>query len=1597
MKRLLSALSASVLLVTAIILTPFAAAVNNNPTVADRVIDLSKSQLLITSDNTAMTYDTEGGILKLSAKQWYGKNKPIGAVGSKSTWCKEIGLKYEDGTLAQLESGKRYAVTLNYKLVDNNTNSSDTYHLPQIAIGYDGNGSSTSKGAFYVAAVKNHAKTDAGSSYYLTAEITGNDKPLRIGFTGVVKFEINSILLQEIDAAAENQVTVVYCDEGEYKAEFAAEGGALKTPVKDGMEFVGWYSSPDFSGERVTAAAAGAVLYAKWVAGGPKIDLSKSVLLTAGDNTAMTYDTEGEKLKLSAKQWYGKNKPIGAVGSKSTWCKEIGLRYANGALVQLENGKKYAVTLNYKLVDNNTNGSDTYHLPQIAIGYDGNGSPTSKGAFYVAAVKNHTKTDAGSSYYLTAEITGNGKPLRIGFSGVVNFEISSILLHTVDAAAENQVTVVYCDGGEYKAEFAEEGGALKTPVKDGMEFVGWYSSPDFSGEKVTAAAAGAVLYAKWAGTGDNLFIKIHDGITDSPKLVKYKKGQELEQPARTGFRFLGWYKYSGFLGRPITKAAEGIEDLYAKWEEIDPKLDTDVDLTKNSKIITTETSTDSKLTLKGAKAVFDIYAYSRKLSDSVPTEVTWFPGYNFKDSNNNWIKLEQGQTYTFETVYRVDKVAAGDNVGIQIGYGVDYQLGTNRTYVKSFEKRTKSDEGKTFAYKATYTVDSNVYTKLLFSGQGTVTVLSIKIKKIPEILVDTEFGTQTYEAYELGSKSGVLGDKNGTNVTNEKNHTAGSASNKSLKLPVNTGLSRITANTVIFLNGSPLTVREGNAYAVSFYLYSPKDMNDLVYSVNSVGDTLQGNYLKFFNQEARGKISLKANEWTKVTAYIPKLAGCAASNDMLSIAVSSYDYDGSFVYLDDVSVKQYVDSEVLVYNSNGGSAVKPQRAFAGERLGNLAEPVRSGFMFDGWYYDEALTNEAHSFDIFPADTTDLVVYAKWIAMPTEAKDFDAGTFDEEIYEGAAPYSNTLSDLDGVVYGEDYKRIGKNAAWVKFAGIYGNGTVEEDGALLLTNEQFNNVSDSTGRTAAALMNKDGTPFTVVKGQRYTIEYDYVSAGNYGLAYIQPIIFEGSIYGGLGYTTGQGLDKVSVQAADSDYQTYKQSFVAERTGIVYFTLTARADGKNVDTHVYEKVYLDNVKIKLNPNVHKVTFNTGNSVYAVRYGITGEEVVVANALNSDTPGVTFDGFYTDKEFKTRFDDKFADRDITVYIKYKTLNYETPSDFKNPIKLDFEETDILKDFYRQSKYMTSWSRETQNEWLFITGDSENSLNGSNCIKLNGFNTYWNEAKFVLYDINNPDGVMLLDKGAKYRVKIMVRCEDSYESPGDLTVCLENPKKRYLLEENPSVALVYDENGDSGNYMMFTADIEVPESLSYLPMLAIRKNANALQSLFIDTVSVEKLRDCTVTYETNGGSSVEKATVQIHEKVFDPGEPYKEGYEFLGWFTNSKFTGNRWNFDKDTVESDMTLYANWKRETVKVITEETDKEDEGEKVSNGKAPLILDPDDVKKSADNNQKADSLSDEAMPIWAIALIIAGGALLLSGLAVLLIIVIKKKKGKQVTKS
>ena len=75
---------------------------------------------------------------------------------------------------------------------------------------------------------------------------------------------------------------------------------------------------------------------------------------------------------------------------------------------------------------------------------------------------------------------------------------------------------------------------------------------------------------------------------------------------------------------------------------------------------------------------------------------------------------------------------------------------------------------------------------------------------------------------------------------------------------------------------------------------------------------------------------------------------------------------------------------------------------------------------------------------------------------------------------------------------------------------------------------------------------------------------------------------------------------------------------------------------------------------------------------------------------------------------------------------------------------------------------------------------------------------------------------------------------------------------------------------------------------------------------------DCVVTFRTNGGSELEDLTVQFGEKISCPKEPEREGYELEGWYTDIHLT-EKWDFDKDIVEGNMSLYAKWVE-----VTEET-------------------------------------------------------------------------------
>ena len=76
-----------------------------------------------------------------------------------------------------------------------------------------------------------------------------------------------------------------------------------------------------------------------------------------------------------------------------------------------------------------------------------------------------------------------------------------------------------------------------------------------------------------------------------------------------------------------------------------------------------------------------------------------------------------------------------------------------------------------------------------------------------------------------------------------------------------------------------------------------------------------------------------------------------------------------------------------------------------------------------------------------------------------------------------------------------------------------------------------------------------------------------------------------------------------------------------------------------------------------------------------------------------------------------------------------------------------------------------------------------------------------------------------------------------------------------------------------------------------------------------------TVTFDSNGGTSVSDQTVAFGAKVTEPADPTKDGFGFAGWYTEEDPFVTLWDFDNDTMPAhDITLYAKWTAATFMVV-----------------------------------------------------------------------------------
>ena len=92
---------------------------------------------------------------------------------------------------------------------------------------------------------------------------------------------------------------------------------------------------------------------------------------------------------------------------------------------------------------------------------------------------------------------------------------------------------------------------------------------------------------------------------------------------------------------------------------------------------------------------------------------------------------------------------------------------------------------------------------------------------------------------------------------------------------------------------------------------------------------------------------------------------------------------------------------------------------------------------------------------------------------------------------------------------------------------------------------------------------------------------------------------------------------------------------------------------------------------------------------------------------------------------------------------------------------------------------------------------------------------------------------------------------------------------------------------------------------LTIGKYAVIVEGEEVTSVTKNNCPDTyTITFNSNGGSSVSSIKAIGGRKVTKPANPTKVGYVFKGWFKNSELT-QEMNFDTG-VTADTTLYAKW-------------------------------------------------------------------------------------------
>ena len=178
-------------------------------------------------------------------------------------------------------------------------------------------------------------------------------------------------------------------------------------------------------------------------------------------------------------------------------------------------------------------------------------------------------------------------------------------------------------------------------------------------------------------------------------------------------------------------------------------------------------------------------------------------------------------------------------------------------------------------------------------------------------------------------------------------------------------------------------------------------------------------------------------------------------------------------------------------------------------------------------------------------------------------------------------------------------------------------------------------------------------------------------------------------------------------------------------------------------------------------------------------------------------------------------------------------------------------------------------------------------------YNIYYPEGSSYAYSTYTGGGCvafcMILSDAAFGDIPAYQKHDVIYDKlrTGDILRINNNSHSVIILEKNEDGVIIAEGN--------FNSSVHWGSKLSRA----------AVESADYYVTRYEEVYNC--SFESNGGSPVQSVKVKKSKRITEPDQPVKDGYYFDGWFKDKELTKS-WNFQKDIVTDDITLYAKWSK-----------------------------------------------------------------------------------------